>query len=105
MSPGPGSFTLWSRCIRMPIWRCSRTACCAAATDVGRPTLMGSTMPGNSTVLRTGTMMRESDGRDAAAAVGDLASTSATGPLHLAQRDHEATVYAGSPDVLVASAR
>ena len=27
-----------SRCIRMPTWRCWRTACCAAATERGRPT-------------------------------------------------------------------
>ena len=31
---------------RMPTWRCSRTACCAAAIERGRPTVTGSTMPG-----------------------------------------------------------
>ena len=58
-----GSSGLASRCIRMPTWRCSRTACWAAAIEPGRPTLIGRTMPGNSTVLRTGTMISASDGK------------------------------------------
>ena len=46
----------------MPTCRCSRNACWAAAIDFGRPIVIGITTPGNSTVLRTGTMMRPSDG-------------------------------------------
>ncbi len=62
MSIGVGSATSALRCIRMPTGRCSRTACCAAAIERGRPTVIGITMPGNSTVLRTGTMISASGG-------------------------------------------
>ncbi len=50
------------RCNRIPIGRCSRSACCAAAIDFGRPMVMGATTPGNSTVLRTGMMISASSG-------------------------------------------
>ena len=56
MSAAVGSATSALRCIKMPIWRCSRTACCAAATEPGRPTVMGNTSSGNSTMLPTGTV-------------------------------------------------
>ena len=46
----------------MPIGRCSRKACWAAAIDFGRAIVMGATTPGNSTILRTGTMIRASAG-------------------------------------------
>ena len=55
----PGSSISASRCSTMPIGRCSRTACWAAAIDFGRPMVIGATMPGNSTVLRTGRMNDE----------------------------------------------
>src|ERR1043166_7238818 len=40
MSIGDGSATFASRCMRMPTGRCSRMACCAAAIDFGRPTVI-----------------------------------------------------------------
>jgi hypothetical protein len=46
----------------MPTCFWSRTACCAAAMDFGRPTVIGNTMPGNSAMLRTGTMINASAG-------------------------------------------
>src|SRR5665213_4108470 len=62
MSTALGSATSGSRCLRMPTGRCSRSACCAAAIDFARPTVTGITMPGNSTKLRTGTMIIASAG-------------------------------------------
>src|SRR6516165_3084108 len=62
MSIAVGSSTSAARCNRMPTWRWSRTACCAAAIDFGRPSVIGNTRPGNSTVLRTGTMISASGG-------------------------------------------
>src|SRR5215469_4713272 len=62
MSIAVGSSTSAARCNKMPTWRWSRTACCAAAIDFGRPSVIGSTRPGNSTVLRTGTMIIASGG-------------------------------------------
>ena len=52
-----------SRCMRMPTCGSSRTACCAAATEAGRPTVTGSTTPGNSTDSRTGRMISAFGGR------------------------------------------
>src|SRR6516165_4633576 len=63
MSIAVGSSTSAARCNRMPTWRWSRTACCAAAIDFGRPSVIGSTRPGNSTVLRTGTIISASGGK------------------------------------------
>ena len=59
--------------------------CCAAATEPGRPTLMGSTMPGNNTVLRTARMMHASDGNGGIAGASvDLARpASASAMTHL----------------------
>src|SRR5262249_18155407 len=57
-----GSSTVGSFCSTTPIMRSLRTACCAAATDDFRPTTSGSTMPGNSTVWRTGRMTMASAG-------------------------------------------
>ena len=45
-----------------PIGRCRRAASCAAARERSRPTVIGSTTPGNSTTLRTGRMMSASSG-------------------------------------------
>src|SRR5690554_3271589 len=56
----------------MPIGRWLRAASCAAAMDCWRPMVSGSTMPGNSTVLRTGRMISTSSGRRDGA--GDLFS-------------------------------
>jgi len=58
-----GSVASASRCISTPTWRCSRTACWAAAIERGRPSVSGSTTPGNSTMSRTGTMIIASGGR------------------------------------------
>src|SRR5665647_3852159 len=67
-SSGPGSFASGVRCSRIPIGRWSRNACWAAAIDFGRPMVMGATTPGNSTVLRTGMMIRASFGIDTVSA-------------------------------------
>jgi hypothetical protein len=45
-----------------PTGRCSRNACCAAAIDFGRAIVIGAMTDGNSTTLRTATMIRASDG-------------------------------------------
>src|SRR5262245_10956647 len=45
-----------------PIGRWARAASCAAAMVRTRPRLSGTTTPGNSTTLRTGTMMIASSG-------------------------------------------
>src|SRR5215207_4259742 len=66
-SAGPGLSTVASRCRTTPMGWSSRTACWAAAMDRGRPMAIGATMPGNSTTLRTGRMMRASAGSDAEA--------------------------------------
>ncbi len=67
----------------MPTWRWSRTACCAAAIDFGRPSVIGSTSPGNSTVLRTGTMISASAGNGGEA---PLAARPAFGAFRLQPR-------------------
>src|SRR5271155_1269259 len=46
----------------MPTGFCSLTAACAASTERGRPSVIGSTVAGNSTNPRTGTMIRASGG-------------------------------------------
>src|ERR1700733_2124743 len=61
-SSGAGSSTSTFRCSRIPIGRCSRNACWAAAIDFARSIAIGATTPGNSTVLRTGIMIRASPG-------------------------------------------
>src|SRR5262245_1339291 len=113
MSSGPGSPTSGSRCIRTPTWRCSRTACWAAVIERGRPTVTGSTVPGNSTMSRTGRMMSASGGnggsdcagRPGLCSSGLRASMSATRRLHLLQRDHQATVDGRAPHAGIASGR
>src|SRR5712692_10849965 len=104
--------------MRMPIWRCSRTACWAARIERGRPIVTGSTVPGNSTKLRTGTMISASGGRSglppdplsASAARGNGRSginrRSVGGEASgLLQADHETAVDRGAPHVGVTSAR
>ena len=49
-------------CSRMPSGRCRRAASYAAARERSRPTVSGNTIPGNSTTLRTGTMISASSG-------------------------------------------
>src|SRR5579884_1632833 len=70
MSIGIGSSASALRCISTPTGFCSRTARCAARIERGRPSAIGSTMPGKRTRPRTGTMIRPSAGKagDAAAA-------------------------------------
>ena len=70
--PGPARPTSGLLCSRMPSGRCRRTASCTAARERSRPTVSGNTMPGNSTTLRTGTMISASSGsgRDGASRAG-----------------------------------
>src|SRR5579871_1858706 len=106
MSIPAGSATLSSRCISTPIWRCSRTACCAAAIDFGRPTVTGATVFGNSTRLRTGTMMTASAGMAGKAVFTvALVSTSATGASQLLECDDEAAVDVAALHVAVSPGR
>src|SRR3984957_2304041 len=98
MSSGVGSDTSASRCNKMPTWRWSRTACWAAAIDFCRPSVIGSTRPGNSTVLRTGTMMSASGGRGGSVVAPDAAwfddniSASATMRSRFLQGDHQTSI-------------
>src|SRR5579863_4696307 len=110
MSSAVGSSTAASRCNRMPTWRCSRTACCAAMTDFGRPSVIGSTSPGNSTVLRTGTMMSASGGNGGSApppcdAPSFARISSATIRTHFLQRNHETAVGIGAAHPAIAPGR
>jgi hypothetical protein len=74
-----------SCCRRIPIWRCSRTACCAAATDDGALSVIGASMPGKRTVFRTGTIGTASCGseigRRAPLWSADVVSKSGKAPL------------------------
>src|SRR5580704_19317014 len=98
MSIGVGSASSESRCMRMPTWRWSRTACCAAAIDFGRPSVIGSTRPGNSTVLRTGTMISASGGKGGSVTAPDAAwfddniSASATIRPRFLQGNHQTSI-------------
>src|ERR1044072_73352 len=94
-----GSAISASRCIRTPIWRCSRTACWAAAIERGRPTVIGATMPGNNTIRRTGTMIIASGG---SGGVGRGCS-SAIGGLRFAQCDDQAAVGGGARAAAIAA--
>src|SRR6185312_4973579 len=95
-STGSGSAISAFRCITMPTGFCSLTALCAAMTDRGRPSAIGSTVPGNSTRPRTGTMISASAGnggegaaaRDSSEAVG---ASVIRGP-RLLQRDQQAAL-------------
>src|SRR3954447_18166756 len=103
MSMGAGSATSAARCMRMPICRSSRTACCAAAIERPRPMVIGNTRPGNKTRLRTGTIIRASGGNGAmdAAARFPLSSdlprnwASVTQLSRFFQRKHETSVAYG----------
>src|ERR1700686_3172017 len=104
-SSGVGSSASGFRCNRMPIGRCSRNACWAAATDFGRAMVMGATTPGNSTVLRTGTMIRASLGIGTASACGAAdeveadSSRAMTKPSHrLRQPQRNASVHGEAAD-------
>src|SRR6202451_4230202 len=107
MSIAVGSSTSAERCNRMPTWRCSRTACCAAAIDFGRPKVIGSIRPGNSTVLRTGTMISASAGNGGKAPppVPSFAITSATSSPHFLQCNHQTTGGSGAAYRAVAAGR
>src|SRR6185312_9924875 len=106
-SSGAGSFTSGFRCNRIPIGRCSRSACCAAATDLGRAMVIGATAPGNSTMLRTATMIRASSGMRAASRAGlvgiacslsdDMAS------FRLCQTDRDTAVHGEAVDRIASS--
>src|ERR1700683_3155737 len=115
MSTGLGSETSDTRCKRIPASRWSRTACWAAAMDLARPTVIGRTMPGNSTVLRTGTMISASAGKGGSVVVCPPApsavpffasiSFSATPRLRLLQSDHQAAVGDGAAHAAIAACR
>src|SRR6478736_7268332 len=85
----------------IPICRWSRSACWAAATDFGRMTATGITTPGNSTKLRTGTMMVASGGRAGSSGV----RLSATAGLRLLERHGEAAVDHLDIDLIIAAGR
>src|SRR5262245_60227558 len=85
----------------IPIWRWSRSACWAAATDFGRITATGITTPGNSTKLRTGTMMVASGG----SAGRSFVRLSATRCLRFLERHGEAPVYDRDIDRFIAPRR
>ncbi len=69
-------------CSRIPSGRCRRAASYAAARERSRPTVSGNTIPGNSTTLRTGTMISASSGsaRDVLVASRSGARTAASAP-------------------------
>src|SRR5580704_4707583 len=111
-SIGAGSAVSEFRCIRIPTGRWSRTACWAAAIERWRPMVIGSMMPGNRTVLRTGTMISASGGKGGSGPAwpalisdspGDLVST--TEGLRFLQSDQQAAVGGGTPHRAVAPAR
>src|SRR6202020_1399138 len=80
-----------------------------AANDFGRPKVIGSTRPGNSTVLRTGTMINASAGNGGKAPppVPSFAntSTSATSSPHFLQCNHQAPGSGGAAPRAVAAGR
>src|SRR6185437_4090316 len=83
-------------------------ACCAAATDCGRPTVIGSMIPGKSTAFRTPTMMSASGGRGAmsTAVLGWRgALSSATARLRFSQGDHQATGHHRATHIAVLAGR
>src|SRR5271170_723565 len=98
ISTGMGSAASALRCITMPTGFCSRTALCAARIARGRPSVIGSTIPGNKTMPRTGTTMRESAGSGGEEVAPGLSSgevatsVSVIEALRLVQRDQKATV-------------
>ena len=55
--------------MRSPTGFSSRTAACAAATERSRPSVMGKTVPGNTTMFLTGTMISMSSGSAGAGTV------------------------------------
>ena len=75
-----------SLCSSTPIGRCRRAASCAAARERSRPTVSGNTMPGNSTTLRTGTMISASSGSGRRRARGLSARPSVAAPAGLYAR-------------------
>src|SRR3954470_1620816 len=77
-SSGSGSSTSACRCSKIPTGRCSRSACCAAAIDFGRAIVIGAITAGNSTILRTGRMIRASPGIDTDSVVELAAETGAS---------------------------
>jgi hypothetical protein len=83
---------------------------CAAATERGRPTVIGSTNPGNSTVLRTGTIISASGGNEGAADTAPVTTApatfaSATTGLRLVERDYEAAIGHRSADSPILAGR
>src|SRR5208337_49785 len=98
MSTGIGSAASALRCMTMPTGFCSLTALCAARIARGRASATGNTIPGNSTMPRTGTMMSASGGSGGVGAplafcseaVGSAAS--AIGGSRFFQRDRQAAM-------------
>src|SRR5580658_10288910 len=109
MSTGIGSSFSALRCIKTPTGFCSLTALWAAMTERGRLSAIGSTVLGNSTMPRTGTMMRPSGGNGGEFAPPWLSSewasagASAILSLRLVQRNKQATVQRRSMDGVVAA--
>src|SRR5690606_32493822 len=91
---------------RIPTGRLLRAASCAAATDLARPTVIGNTVPGNSTMFRTGRMMRASAGRSMSGGGADCCwSFIFETSDELAQNDDEAAVHELASCDLVAAGR
>src|SRR5262245_18995534 len=101
-----GSSVPLARCIRMPTSRCSRTACWAAAIDFGRPIVIGASVFGSSTRLRTGTMMIASSGIGGRVGVGGvLVTVAATRGSHLCEGDDEAAMDIAALDIAILPGR
>src|ERR1044072_1350755 len=85
-----------SCCNRKPIFRLLRTASCAAASERSRLIATGTTVPGNSTRLRTGTMISmSSDTVEAATAL----SASAFEPASLRSESFIRKLRSAQPEV------
>src|SRR5690606_34654992 len=92
----------------MPICRPSRTACCAAATERGRPMLKGMTAPGNRTKPRTGTISSSFDSSFSmgACGVGEGAAWLASDMLlRLVEPDEQAAIDHRMTDASVDAGR
>src|SRR5208282_2039302 len=90
----------------MPTGFCSLTAFCAARTERGRSSVIGNTVPGNSTMPRTGTMISASGGNGAAPRVSsETVAASAIRGLRLLQRNEQGAVELRSMNGAVAARR
>src|SRR5271156_1821268 len=93
----------------MPTGFCSLTARCAARTERGRPRVIGNTVPGNSTMPRTGRMISASGGKGGEGAAPGLSSetvaASVIRSLRLLERNEQGAVELRSMNGAVAADR